>query len=72
MKKRLAGNGGPGMMPTEMLTGDREEIQSRDAENCTEIVADRAINKLTQRWQRYMRAGCGKDGSDMLKASGND
>ena len=31
-------------MPAEMLTGDREEIQSSDAENCTEIVADRAIN----------------------------
>ena len=31
-------------MPAEMLTGDREEIQSSDAETCTEIVTDRAIN----------------------------
>lgn len=27
MEERLAGNGGPEMMPAEMLTGDREEIQ---------------------------------------------
>lgn len=61
-------------MPAEMLTGDREEIQSSDAENCTEIVADRAINSRSGDGDVMARAGHsrGKDGSDMLKTSEDD
>lgn len=33
-----------GWRPVAVWTSGREEVQSSDAENCTEIVADRAIN----------------------------
>lgn len=47
-------------------------MEERLAGNNTEIVARAGHDRLPQRWRRYMRAGCGKDGSDMLKTSRND